>query len=64
MVYNYISTHFYATCLFLYAWYKVNIEIFKKKSTLTFFTPSQCQDFVEEMYSYAMQVFFYITRRY
>jgi hypothetical protein len=31
MVYNYISTHFYVTCLVLYAWYKVNLE------TLTFF---------------------------
>jgi hypothetical protein len=31
MVYNYISIDFYATCLALYAWYKVNLE------TLTFF---------------------------
>jgi hypothetical protein len=28
MVYNYISTHFDATCLVLYAWYKVNLETF------------------------------------
>jgi len=27
MIYNYISTHFYATCLVLYAWYRVNLEI-------------------------------------
>jgi hypothetical protein len=26
MVYNYISTHFYATCLVLYARYKVNLN--------------------------------------
>jgi hypothetical protein len=31
MVYNYISTHFYATCLVLNAWYRVNLE------TLIFF---------------------------
>ncbi len=28
MFYNYISTHFYVTCLVLYAWYKVNLETF------------------------------------
>jgi len=26
MIYNYISTHFYATCLVLYAWYRVNLK--------------------------------------
>ncbi len=30
MVYKYISTYFYATCLVLYAWYRANLE------TLTF----------------------------
>jgi len=40
MVYNYISTHFYATCLVLYAWYRVNLETFIFLVYFTIFYPS------------------------
>jgi hypothetical protein len=41
MVYNYISTYFYATCLVLYAWYRVNLETFTFLSTLPCLYPSR-----------------------
>jgi hypothetical protein len=62
MVYNYISTHFYAICLVLYASYKVNLETFTFfvyfTMLLPLYIPFQWQTFKWEVHEYMKTIMY------